>query len=215
MFRNWGFLIGEMIGLLLIAALIGLFVGWLIWARRKASTHTVDTAEVDRLNAELKACRDEHRAKDARIASLSADYDACRAAALEAGGGAAVAVTPIAADATGGDSQDKDYDGDGVIEGKDEGTKPATLSGPRGGQADDLKQIKGIGPKLEKLCHSLGFYHFDQIASWTDQEVAWVDANLDGFKGRVSRDTWVEQAKILAAGGTTDFANKVKDGGVY
>lgn len=75
--------------------------------------------------------------------------------------------------------------------------------------------IKGIGPKLEQLCHSLGFFHYDQIAAWTDQEVAWVDANLEGFKGRVSRDNWVDQAKTLAAGGTTEFANRVKGGGVY
>jgi predicted flap endonuclease-1-like 5' DNA nuclease len=80
--------------------------------------------------------------------------------------------------------------------------KPQGLTAARGGKADDLKIIKGIGPKLEKLCHSLGFYHFDQIAAWTDTEIAWVDDNLEGFKGRVTRDEWVPQAKILAGGGT-------------
>ena len=80
------------------------------------------------------------------------------------------------------------------------GQKPASLSAPRGGKADDLKIIKGVGPKLEILLHSLGFYHFDQIAAWTDAELAWVDDNLEGFKGRASRDAWVEQAKALAAG---------------
>ena len=108
-----------------------------------------------------------------------------------------------------------DYDGDGKFEGTNEGTRPAALDGPRGGNADDLKQIKGIGPKMEKLCNSLGFYHFDQIAAWSPDEVAWVDANLEGFKGRVTRDTWVEQAKILAAGGDTEFSKRVEDGGVY
>ena len=96
-----------------------------------------------------------------------------------------------------------------------EGTRPAVLDGPREGGADDLKRIKGIGPKLEKLCNSLGFYHFDQIASWTPAEVAWVDENLEGFKGRVSRDTWVEQARVLAAGGDTEFSRKVDKGDVY
>ena len=56
----------------------------------------------------------------------------------------------------------------------------------------------GIGPNLEELCNRLGFFHFDQIASWTDDEVTWVDANLNGFQGRVSRDNWVDQAKALA-----------------
>jgi NADH-quinone oxidoreductase subunit E len=82
------------------------------------------------------------------------------------------------------------------------GVKPAGLSSPKGGKADDLKLILGIGPKLEALCHRLGFYHFDQIANWTAAEIAWVDDNLEGFKGRVTRDKWVAQAKVLAAGGS-------------
>ncbi len=80
-----------------------------------------------------------------------------------------------------------------------EAARPAALNQARDDGPDDLKKIKGIGPKLETLCNSLGFYHFDQIAAWTDAEVAWVDQNLQGFKGRVSRDGWVEQAKALAA----------------
>ena len=95
------------------------------------------------------------------------------------------------------------------------GIKPATLSAARDGQADDLKQIKGVGPKLEVLCNELGFYHFDQIAAWSDAEVAWVDENLKGFKGRVSRDNWVAQAKTLASGGETEFSSRVKKGDVY
>ncbi len=94
------------------------------------------------------------------------------------------------------------------------GTRPEALSGPRAGKADDLKRIKGIGPKLEALCNTLGFYHFDQIANWTEAEVAWVDDNLTGFKGRVSRDNWVAQAKTLAAGGETEFSARVDKGDV-
>ncbi len=90
------------------------------------------------------------------------------------------------------------------------GTRPAALEAAREGKADDLKLIKGVGPKLEALLNSLGFYHFDQIAAWTGEEVAWVDENLEGFKGRVSRDDWVEQAKILATGGETAFSKRAK-----
>ncbi|MGR3503768.1 NADH-quinone oxidoreductase subunit E [Pseudaestuariivita sp.] len=92
----------------------------------------------------------------------------------------------------------------------DIGEKPATLEAAREGVPDNLKKIKGVGPKLEALLHRLGFYHFDQVAGWTDAEVAWVDANLEGFKGRVSRDDWVAQAKILASGGETEFSSRVK-----
>jgi predicted flap endonuclease-1-like 5' DNA nuclease len=112
-------------------------------------------------------------------------------------------------------ARNDDYDGDGVVEGENEGTRPATLSAPRDGGADDLKRIKGIGPKLEKLCNDMGFYHFDQIAAWTADEVAWVNANLQGFKGRVSRDEWVAQAKPLASCAETEFSKRVDKGGVY
>lgn len=95
------------------------------------------------------------------------------------------------------------------------GTKPSTLDAAREGGPDDLKKIKGVGPKLEGLLHSMGFYHFDQVAAWTADEVAWVDENLEGFKGRVSRDEWVSQAKLLAEGGETEFSKKVGDGDVY
>ena len=78
------------------------------------------------------------------------------------------------------------------------GKEPDRLKAPRDGGADDLKRIKGVGPKLEGVLNDIGIYHFDQIASWSPEEVAWADENLVGFKGRVSRDGWVEQAKELA-----------------
>ncbi len=90
------------------------------------------------------------------------------------------------------------------------GSKPAGLTAARAGGADDLKRIKGVGPKLEAMLHGLGFYHFDQIANWGSAEVAWVDQNLQGFKGRASRDTWVAQAKVLAADGETEFSSGAK-----
>ncbi|MEM0985494.1 MAG: hypothetical protein AAGJ32_04545 [Pseudomonadota bacterium] len=73
---------------------------------------------------------------------------------------------------------------------------PSRLSGPRGA-ADDLTAIKGIGPKIESLLNTIGFYHYDQIASWTAADGRWVDERL-AFKGRVSREKWVQQARALA-----------------
>ena len=95
------------------------------------------------------------------------------------------------------------------------GTKPKTLSAPRGGTADDLKMIKGVGPKLEAMLHRMGFYHYDQIANWSDAEVAWVDQNLQGFKGRATRDDWAGQAAALARGETTEFSSRAAKGGIY
>lgn len=95
------------------------------------------------------------------------------------------------------------------------GKKPKVLKAPRKSGADDLKLIKGVGPKLEKLLHSMGFFHFDQIAEWGTEEVAWVDQNLEGFKGRVTRDDWVPQAGKLAAGEATEFSKRAKKDGIY
>jgi predicted flap endonuclease-1-like 5' DNA nuclease len=78
--------------------------------------------------------------------------------------------------------------------------KPVFLSAARDSGPDDLKLIRGVGPKLEQMLHGMGVFHFDQIAAWSAEEVAWVDDNLEGFKGRVTRDSWVPQARDLAAG---------------
>ncbi|HKL68705.1 NADH-quinone oxidoreductase subunit E [Salibaculum sp.] len=76
--------------------------------------------------------------------------------------------------------------------------EPETLDGPRAGAtADDLKKISGVGPKLEATLNDLGFWHFDQIAAWGPAEIAWVDSRLR-FKGRITRDDWVAQARELA-----------------
>ena len=101
------------------------------------------------------------------------------------------------------------------VEAVEDAVRPEALSGARDGGADDLKMIKGVGPKLEIMLNELGFYHFDQIAGWSAAEVAWVNDNLAGFKGRVSRDNWVEQARKLASGQETEFSKRVSDGDVY
>lgn len=95
------------------------------------------------------------------------------------------------------------------------GKKPRTMKAPRKSGADDLKLIKGVGPKMESLLHTLGFFHFDQVSKWSADEVSWVDQNLEGFKGRVSRDGWVDQAKSLAAGEETEFSQRAKKDGIY
>lgn len=87
--------------------------------------------------------------------------------------------------------------------------KPRTMKAPRKAGADDLKLIKGVGPKLEGTLNDLGFYHFDQISKWGDAEIAWVDNRLK-FKGRITRDGWIEQAGILADGGETEFSKRGK-----
>ncbi|MGH1417395.1 MAG: NADH-quinone oxidoreductase subunit NuoE [Hyphomicrobiaceae bacterium] len=91
--------------------------------------------------------------------------------------------------------------------------KPELLEAARDGKPDDLKRISGVGPKLEQTLNQLGVFHYDQIAGWSAEAIAWVDDNLK-FKGRIERDDWIGQAKTLAAGGETEFAKRVDDGEV-
>ena len=78
------------------------------------------------------------------------------------------------------------------------GRQPKGLKSPRGGKADDLKKIKGIGKVNEGRLNSFGIWHFDQIAGWGDEEAEWVD-NFLTFPGRIGREDWIGQAKKLAA----------------
>jgi NADH-quinone oxidoreductase subunit E len=91
--------------------------------------------------------------------------------------------------------------------------RPQGLAAPRGGAADNLQRISGVGPKLESTLHSLGFFHYDQIAAWTPDEVKWVNDHLR-FKGRIEREEWIEQARLLAAGNEAAFAERFGTGGM-
>jgi len=71
------------------------------------------------------------------------------------------------------------------------------LSAPRGGQADRLVLIKGIGPINEKKLNDHGIFHFDQIAAWTEADVVVAEAYL-AFDGRIAREDWIGQARELA-----------------
>jgi predicted flap endonuclease-1-like 5' DNA nuclease len=91
------------------------------------------------------------------------------------------------------------------------GTQPVGISAPRDGAGDDLKLIKGIGPKNEGILNRLGIYHFDQIAQWTPDEATWVGHHI-AFPGRIEREHWIEQAKLLSAGVDTDYSTGVRAG---
>ena len=65
--------------------------------------------------------------------------------------------------------------------------------------ADDLKQLSGVGPALEKKLHEAGVTTFAQVAGWSKADIADMDEKLS-FKGRIEREDWVAQAKKLAKG---------------
>lgn len=75
------------------------------------------------------------------------------------------------------------------------------LESPRYGSKDDLKQISGIGPKLERELNRQGVYYFWQVADWQANDIQAMDERLEAFRGRIERDGWVTQARRLMDNG--------------
>jgi predicted flap endonuclease-1-like 5' DNA nuclease/SMC interacting uncharacterized protein involved in chromosome segregation len=91
-----------------------------------------------------------------------------------------------------------------------EEVRPIALPAARGGAPDDLRLIDGVSPRIESTLNSLGVYHFDQIAAWSGQNVAWIERYL-AYKGRISRERWVEQARTLARGEDERFTRRYRE----
>ena len=75
-------------------------------------------------------------------------------------------------------------------------------------KADNLQLLKGIGPKLAGLLNGLGVTSFQQIADWTEADIAAIDPQLGAFQGRIARDNIVDQAAYLARGDKAGFEAK-------
>lgn len=84
---------------------------------------------------------------------------------------------------------------------------PAPIQAPAA-TADDLARIKGVGPKLVALLGELGVTSYAQVAAWSDADVERIDAQLGRFKGRITRDQWIAQAKLLSAGDEAAFSDQ-------
>lgn len=171
LFSGWWSIV--QLPLFIIAPVLGAVCAGLLFKSGMLDAETGDESGSD----DSAALRMERDALKRERDQLSADLDACRSASKASAAAAESVEAP-------------------AFEG--EASKPEGLTAPRGGVADDLKRINGVGPAMEKLLNSLGYFHFDQIAAWTPAETAWVDENLEGFKGRATRDKWSAQASQLA-----------------
>ena len=87
---------------------------------------------------------------------------------------------------------------------KAKAAKPAPVSSI----PENLELIKGLGPKVNTLLKGLGVTSFAQVASWTAADVSEIDAQLGAFAGRITRDNWIDQAQLLAAGDVVGFEQK-------
>ena len=81
-------------------------------------------------------------------------------------------------------------------------------------KSDDLKRIRGVGVLIEKRLNALGVDDLQRhVANWTSGDIDRISQTLD-FKGRIERENWVEQARILSSGGHTEFSRRVDRGDV-
>lgn len=164
-----------------LALLIGFATGWWIWAQYDGAGEA-HTGRIEPEAQPVPAAKPEPAPEPIRD-ELKVD----NLAKAEANPIAAAAAAPVAA---------------AVIP----DSKPKIAAAV--GAPDDLRQIKGVGPKLNSLLNSLGVTRFDQIAAWGDSDIAEVDGYLGSFKGRISRDNWVDQAGYLAKNDIAGFEAK-------
>jgi len=90
---------------------------------------------------------------------------------------------------------------------------PDSMAPSAPAKPDDLKRIRGVGLLIERKLNAMGISTYEQVANWTADDVGTVNAKLE-FKGRIERENWIEQARILASGGHTDFSRRFERGEV-
>ncbi|MEM9286996.1 MAG: hypothetical protein AAGA36_01545 [Pseudomonadota bacterium] len=212
-----GYLFFELLIFLVAAFLLGFVIAYWIWARRLPQSQGHDAALAtakksledcqlarQRLEREESAARLKLSDAEARITSLEEALAQAQEEATEAAPEATAedALPEVDTAAIGFRSNPLEPPPDI----KEKLAQSPFLDAPMG-IPDDLMLIKGVGPKLAHTLDGLGVYHFFQIAGWTEDDIAKVDDKLQ-FKGRITRDDWVDQAKLLASGDTITFEER-------
>lgn len=174
------YVLGQIAVWMVLAAALGLATGWLVWGwlGPRRPSRTADNAVVRGLRSDLQASRDTNGELEARLTTLQEERDD-----LTAGAAAATARAEAAERSV------------NELRGRVSELEAAV----RDAEPDDLKQISGVGPKLERMLHRAGVRTFRQLAELSDREVDRLDNQLAEFKGRIRREGWVEQAKVLQA----------------
>lgn len=231
-------LITEILVFLVVAALIGLLLGYLIWGWRRRSRLAEARAEgaarartsVDGsgLRTQLEASETERRRLALEVEDLQQRLIAAEASTTDRSERQVEAVPeqapvepdPVAYMASEPEAElefetepapepepEHQPEPEFQIEPEPEpelepvtteaGPPPSSLLSERPDEVDDLKRIKGVGPKMESILNAKGVYLFRQVASFSSQDVAWVNEAIEAFPGRIERDNWVGQAQEL------------------
>lgn len=181
--------------LAVIALLVGVLVAWWIFhASRRTKVELEDKADDSGAAKRNQALIDAQPAAAAPgpvTAAANSDRIAAAPAEADAEAGAAIPAREAIrkmADVTPEKSA------------KSEATSPAAETDTaQASSGDDLRRIKGVGPKLVTILADHDIKSFAQIAAWDDADIDRIDAQLGRFQGRIRRDDWVEQARLLQA----------------
>lgn len=197
--------------LLVLAFLLGALFGYLIWRacaspRLKSQSGLARAEFEDRIrNLETQNVRLAALAATAEAAVRRADGERDAAFSTRAAAAPVEARRPSQSNGSfpaigDSDARADGSDGDAVAPHNSDMGSNGFLAAPRDGKADNLRLLRGIGPRLEKILHSMGVFHFDQIAGWTETDLAAIDRRLGDFAGRAVRDKWIEQSRKLVDG---------------
>ncbi|RWM30704.1 proton-conducting membrane transporter [Mesorhizobium sp.] len=221
---------------MLLAFIVGVLVGWFLWGRLRGELDSLRgdldrtkserdrlRADTNRLSGELDACSRARADLEGRLREAPSTPAKTGANKAAAPAPAAVMSTPAAAKSSPAKS----------AAAKPAAAKPAAKSAtPRAstapkktptpkkaaapkapaGKADNLRRLIGIGPVNEKLLKGQGVTTYAQIAAWTEADVKRIEDVLN-FDGRIAREKWIEQAKLLASGNEAEFARQFPTAG--
>lgn len=165
---------------LALAFIIGLLTAWWIWSSPGAASHE------DEISEEIPVAKPLLAGDVSQDIKSAADDDT----APEPEASQLVAAEPM------------------VVKTNKKVEKPASKNTEKPKIPDNLELLKGVGPKLNALLKSLGVTTFDQVANWSAADVKDVDSRLGSFAGRITRDNWVDQAKLLSKGDVAAFEKK-------
>lgn len=215
--------------LIVIALVIGLLVAWWIFVASRRTRVEIE----ERDESESKTARRNQALIDAPpaagsgngpsepgVTSAATDLEDVEAARSDASPGPtsaaanadSTAAAPLGTDAETGDGVPMREAMKEVPPSPAPAPAPASTPTPaataQASSGDDLRRIKGVGPKLVTLLADNGVTSFSQIAGWSNADIDRIDAKLGRFQGRIRRDNWVEQAKLLQAGDVAAYEAK-------
>lgn len=225
---------------MLLAFVVGILVGWFIWGRLRGELDSLrgdldrTRSERDKARSDLDACGRtradlEARLRDAPAATsgtgagkasapasapLMSTSSAPASAAAKPAAKAAPAKKPAAAKTAAAPKPAAKTAAPKPAAKKAAApaAKKATAPGAATGKADNLRRLIGIGPVNERLLKGQGVTTYAQIAAWTEADVKRIEEVLN-FDGRIAREKWIEQAKLLASGNEAEFAKQFPTAG--